>query len=237
ILNNADNINHQGCKKLLNAGYRFAFRIHETLNRGSFIERNRQGNLTVINGHFEPTRKDYKELNITFLDVSGEDCSVLEINHGEGQLPAHINIFLQLYNLPLLVILVVPYDPTVEGKSEGYTDRLMAQFLGAVDNRNRQQGLKKTRVILLITQWDKYTGRYKNDVNAFAREKLPATTALLNLERDLISEYSIGQVIQDNPPWIQSFNEEYPKRLWNRIYETFAGNGLDKKSWWQKLFE
>lgn len=234
ILNNAGNMKHEGCKKLLSDGYSFAYKAHETLKQKSFMTRNDKGDLTVINGRFEPTIKGYNNLNITFLDMAGEDLAIIDANHGQGQLPDHINIFLKLSTLPLLIILVVPHDPTVEGKSEGYTDRLMAQFLEAVDNRSTQDKLRKPRVILLVTQWDSYTGKYQNNVTAFAKEKLRTTYALLNPERDLVSEYSIGRVVEnEKDAWIESFHEEYPVRLWNRIYETFTGKSLNKKPWWQ----
>jgi hypothetical protein len=235
ILNNADNIKHTKCKELLHGGYKFAYKAHETLKQRRFMPRNDKGDLTLINGRFEPKNKGYADLNITFLDVAGEDLVEIDANHGEGRLPDHINIFLKLSTLPLLIILVVPHDPTVENKPEGYTDRLMAQFLGAVNNRSTQDRLKKPRVMLLITQWDSYMGKYKNDVETFAKEKLPTTYTLLNPNRDLISEYSIGRVIEltEGEPSIDPFYEEYPINVWNRIYETFTGKSLNKKPWWQ----
>ncbi|PPK74908.1 hypothetical protein B0F87_107151 [Methylobacter tundripaludum] len=235
ILNKGDNIKHKGCKELLQEGYRFAYNAHEILKQKRFMARNDKGDLTIINGRFEPTIEDCNPLDITFLDVAGEDLIELDANHGQGKLPNHINIFLKLSTLPLLIILVVPHDPTIENKPEGYTDRLMAQFLETIDKRSSQDKLKKPRIMLLITQWDSYAGKYQNDVTAFAKTKLPSTYTLLNRNRDLISEYSIGRVIEltEGELSIDPFYEEYPIRVWNRIYETFTGKSLNKKPWWQ----
>lgn len=240
ILNDGSRVKENNlCKTLLNNGAKIIDGVLQGFNKREFMARTTKGDVIVVNGRFIPdehifSKTRYPQLDVTFLDVSGEDLETIQINDGAGKLPSHINIFLKLARLPLLIVLVVPHNNAVKDKDKAYTDRLMAKFLNQVHNRTSRDNLKKPRIILLVTQWDSYSGKYVNNVKEFAKDKLPATYALLNKDVDLVSEYSIGHVIEDDAiPYIDVFYEDYPTRLWNRIYETFTGKRLIKKKWWQ----
>ena len=206
--------------------------IHEQMKKRRFVDRTTAGSITYLGIEYTPDKsKKLPSIDVTFLEMSGEDLKKVEVNRdGLGKLPSNIDVFFKATEISLLFIL------TAHWKEAAADDQRTANFLEYLIRQNPD--LKKTRVILLISQWDKNPNKDKEGVNEFVKNKMKATYTLMEDSKNVVNEYSIGHVIElDKSPYIEKFNDIYPSQLWKFIYKSITGQDLDKKSFLDKLLE
>jgi len=221
---------HPNIEKPFDRGAVLVSDLEGYMDDNRFPPRTKQGNVICVNGEFTPNDQRFADLDITFLEMSGEDLTEVAIQHDSvGSLPSHIDVYLKADGLPIVFILVSPWMEAAQD------DKVIAQFLDYVKAASPKGHSANSRMFLLITQWDTYKGQAT--ALEFAKANMKKTYNAIRSFRNIVNEYSVGRVVAvDKQPYIDPFNDEYPSRLWNQIYMTFTGRDLMKKSFFQWLF-
>ena len=201
--------------------------LYQTVRSGLFMDRTAVGSLYELDLKYTPARPR-KSMHFTFLEMSGEDLSKVELSeHSAGELPSNIDIFLKCHGLDLVFMMVAPYD-----EAEDH-DHLMIDFLDYVSEKNPQFSYSK--VILLISKWDRYEGRQVEDVENFVREQMPRTYSRLKARSGSLARYCIGEVTDTNE-YIVDFNHERPDSIKRWLYKAITGKKIkSEKPWFKRI--
>lgn len=220
--------------------------IQELMNKGRFIDRTKVGSLTYLTLNYMPKKFDpnpYPKLNTTFLEMSGENLKEVSVGKS-GRFPSNIDIFFRIPNLPMLFIVVIPWDYKLRMRDEVdkiNDDSLVARFFDYVKDKNPMLG--NARVMLLISKWDSNPHKETYGLLEFVEQNLPETYAQIKNSKNIVDVFSVGNIGEaDNKPYIYSHNKHYPKHLWRQIYMTFTNCDLEKlpevkRTFWQRFWD
>ena len=212
-------------------------RLQAAFANRRFPPRTAAGKTIQLHATFKPHFRDSQSpLEIVFLEMGGEDLRQVSI--GNHVLPAHINQFLRIKKLKLMFIMTAAWSDARKD------DKKIGSFLDYLNERSPH--LVESRVILLLTKWDTRPPSAKENVHDFVKKSMPETYSKLSSSRNVISDFSIGDIlperddgIEDPNDIIQEFNFPVARSLFNRIQETFSGinyEALPKKTLFGRLF-
>lgn len=206
-------------------GRRLLETIRNTIRDKRFPDQTRIGSLTHIDIRFEPLKKSKSNLWITFLEMSGENLTAIELrDNTPSQFPPNIDVFFKANNLSMIFVLVTSQQQA------NRDDALMVTFLDYIIGKDSR--FQNSRLLLLVSQWDTFVGEIETE--EFIRTRMPLTYARLRKNTNAIRNFSLGRITMvDNFPRIQEYNGEPAEKVFHWIYETLTGKSL--VSWWEKF--
>lgn len=187
---------------------------------------------------FTPKDRKLPKMNITFLEISGENLSKVKIAKNDphsGKLPDNIDIFFMCKNIKLIFFLVADHATALEDSL------LIDRFLNVVLNKN--ENFDNANYLLAITKWDTYNGKHKKNVEDFTKEFMPNihNRFINHTEGKAITHYSIGKILRsvDKGVVTEQIQEKNPKRaeeVANWLYRTITKRSLiPEPTAWEKL--
>lgn len=211
-------------------GAHYLKQLSQSVRKGEFMNRTAVGSLYELDLTYTPNKPNVP-MNFTFLEMSGEDLSKVELSEtSAGELPQDIDVYLQCPDLDLVFMMVVPYDDAEEH------DYFVIDFLDFL--KERKPDLDYSKVLLLISKWDRYEGLRKDEVDLFVKEQMPRTFSRLKAKKAKIARYSIGEVSEDNQH-ITQLNTERPEAVKRWLYNAVTGYRIKEQgeqgSFWNKL--
>ena len=202
-------------------GESLARRIKSLIETGRFPDRTSLGTVTHIDMQYKPHDPIKKAINVSLLEMSGEDLSEVVVDKS-GKLTESIEVFFKAGNISMIFVLVTSADEALEDTNT------LIQFLDYLFGKDEK--FYHSRIILLISQWDKYFGATNETVIEFVERKLRSVYAKIYRPHatNAIAKYSIGEVEPDvdGRPYIKKFDHESPEILWAWLYETITGSPL-----------
>ena len=94
----------------------------------------------------------------------------------------------------------------------------------------------------MISKWDQYGGKYKNDIGAFVANHMKLTNNLLTQIDGTISYYTVGEVIevqnqQATESMISQFDARQADVVKRWLYQSITNKIIPKQgeSWWSKF--
>ncbi len=221
-------------------GMFFLKEIFKKGREGLFLERTARNKITEIDLRYTP-KKPKKSMNLTFLEMSGEDLNKVELKrdrlNGEakgGILPDSIDIYLKCPRINMVFLLVTEQSRVRED------DVYMFEFLDYL--RKKQKNFRKPKVLLLVSKWDEYGGKYKKDISAFVANHMKLTNNLLTQIDGTISYYTVGDVIevqheQATEAMISQFDARQADVVKRWLYQAITKRVIPKQgdSWWSKF--
>lgn len=208
------------------------FDMLDNIKRGILPTRTEMGKVIEIDLVFEPNNKSkkVKPVNITFLEISGEDLK--EVRRG-GELAKNIDEFLNA-NIPLTFILVTD----VENADDD--DALMISFLQYLEEKSRKY--KQVNAILVIAKWDKSGDSnppHSDYLNEFIKTHMPMTSNQVDNYELFKTYYTVGQFTTDESgvEKLTQLNLSTAKILTEWLYESVSGVSLNYEgTFWERLF-
>ena len=187
--------------------------LYKSVREGYFMDRTAVGTLYELDLKYVPIKPEIP-MNITFLEMSGEDLSKVELSsQSMGKLPDNIDVFMTCPDIDLVFLLVVAYD---EASNQ---DSMMIDFLDYLKEKKVEFDL--STILLTITKWDRYDGIFKDDVEGFVKEKMPLLYSRIKADSGSIARFSIGHVSASNDHIIR-LNEERPDAIKRWLYKTIT---------------
>ena len=219
-------------------------------NQGDLIPVNIKGTLDLIRLTLEPNKNGIPKLDLTLLDLAGEDISRIEKNNGREFTEKIETVFngLQVNNSRVIFVLLTPFRPArldtdsrvsdLEGHNR--EDKLHVTFLQYLSQK--QPNLyANSKVFMIVSQWDTNSNPALR-VEDYIRNNRPQVFSYIQNKDVIYGEYSIGRVLTQGErdgsisQSIAYRDEVYPYRFWKEMYVQITGRDLDKKPWWQRLF-
>jgi ABC-type cobalamin/Fe3+-siderophores transport system ATPase subunit len=221
-------------------GMFFLKEIFRKGREGLFLERTARNKITEIDLRYTP-KKPKKSMNLTFLEMSGEDLNKVELKrnrmNGEAQgglLPDNIDIYLKCPRVKMVFLLVTEQSRVRED------DVLMFEFLDYL--RKKQKNFRKPKVLLLVSKWDQYGGKYKKDIGAFVSNHMKLTNNLLTQIEGTIAYYTVGDVVevqheQATESMISQFDARQADVVKRWLYQAITNRIIPRQgdSWWSRL--
>jgi len=227
--------NPSGALELRNSdnkeGMFFLKEIFRKGKAGHFLDRTARNKITEIDLMYTP-RKPKKPMNLTFLEMSGEDLTKVELRKDDysgatsgGILPDNIDVYLKCPKIKMIFLLVT------EWKKAETDDILMFEFLDYV--RKKQKAFRKPQVLLLVSKWDTYDGIHYNNIDAFVRENMKLTYNLLTQIEGSISYFTVGNVVEmenddTREPLIADMDPTQSDVVKRWIYQSVTGKTIPR---------
>lgn len=209
-------------------GAAYLKQLSESVRRGQFMNRTAVGSLYELDLTYTPNKPEIP-MNFTFLEMSGEDLTKVELSEtSAGNLPSDIEVYLKCPNLNVVFMLVVPYEDAEEH------DYLVIDFLDYL--KERKPDFDYSKLLLLISKWDRYEGLRKDEVDMFVKEQMPRTYSRLKAKKATLARYSVGEVSDDNQQ-ILELNTERPAVVKKWLYQASTGQKIkdESTSFWNKI--
>lgn len=209
-------------------GAAYLKQLSESVRKGQFMNRTSVGSLYELDLTYTPNKPEIP-MNFTFLEMSGEDLTKVELSESSaGDLPSDIEVYLKCPNLNLIFMVVVPYEDAEEH------DYLVIDFLDYL--KERKPDFDYSKLLLLISKWDRYEGARKDEVDLFVKEQMPRTYSRLKAKKATLARYSIGEVSDDNNQ-ILELNMERPNIVKRWMYQAATGYKIkdENATIWNKL--
>jgi hypothetical protein len=90
--------------------------------------------------------------------------------------------------------------------------------------------------LLLISKWDGYKG--ERSVGELVQKFLPLTYSALCKNDNAIMAYKVGKVKEvDGAPYIESFDDESPRKTLRWLYSTITGKDFMKETAWVRFWK
>ncbi|MEN0046220.1 MAG: hypothetical protein AAF806_04070 [Bacteroidota bacterium] len=209
-------------------GAAYLKQLSESVRKGQFMNRTSVGSLYELDLTYTPNKPEVP-MNFTFLEMSGEDLTKVELSESSaGDLPSDIEVYLKCPNLNLIFMVVVPYEDAEEH------DYLVIDFLDYL--KERKPDFDYSKLLLLVSKWDRYEGARKDEVDLFVKEQMPRTYSRLKAKKATLARYSIGEVSDDNNE-ILELNMERPNVVKRWMYQAATGQKIkhEQSSFWNKM--
>jgi hypothetical protein len=210
------------------------------INNGQLMGRNAMGNIDLFGLTLKPKNTHLDDLNLNFVDVSGEDISKIKSTQDAKLTPKIKAIFdaLELKKSPTIFLLVTPFT-SVENRGDADEDALHANFIDFLST-DYPTLFKLSRLFIVVTKWDQNKDN-KLTVEKFIKENRSSLYSKIMGTNAVYGMYSIGKILEttegnETRSTLVEINQEYPFRLWNKVYEIFSGRELTHKKWWQRIF-
>jgi hypothetical protein len=192
-----------------------------------FLPRSPLDTVTLSGGRFTPKDTKFSSVPLTFMEMSGERQRGLVAPTGSPGFPTNIDIFFQDPQLNLVFVVVVNHEDVTHEK-----DLLVADFLDFI--RSKDKRFKKSRVLLIVSKWDTYTGDHS--VTQLVKNMMPLSYAALADSKNAITTYTVGKVTTvGGQPYIADLNIESPRKLMGWLYQDIKGQDLFKENFWKRI--
>ena len=223
-----------------NGGFKQRDTMVTNFETGVLMGRNPDGTLDLFGMTLKPNHPKLDQIKLNFIDVSGEDISKIKTSE-DAQLTVKLKaVFnaLELDSSPVVFLLITPFV-TNEVNGDVDEDTLQANFVNFLKT-DYPELYRKGRLFVMVSKWDQNRDA-QYSVERFIKEKRPALYSLVQGTNTVYGAYSIGKVLETREGDITKAtlvepNDEYPWRFWDKLYQTYTGQGLIYKSWWQRLF-
>lgn len=199
------------------------------IRQGNLPNRTTKGNVTELNFIFTPNNKSEKvpSTNFTFLEISGEDLSVIR---GGGNYGDHIGKYLKA-DIPLTFIIVTSYD------NAHREDTIINQFLDEIELYGKDP--KKVNIILVISKWDKsghLEPRSMDELDDFIDKRLSMTSQRLDTFELDRTYYTVGEISTMGEEKVKRLSLKSAKNLSHWLYESIVGIPLDYEgTFWERI--
>ena len=165
-------------------GIRLIHEMMRDIEKGSFPQPTSVGTITEYDSAFAINGED---VNLTFLEMAGEDLKRVDVEDGEEGFPDEVKAYLTCPDISISFLIVADYD-RVLNRTE---DRLILQFLSYLYS----EGIDLSRVGVILSKFD----RDKTDMNIeeVVKEYLPQVDKWLTsdeISHPKVFPFSIGEV-------------------------------------------
>ncbi len=165
-------------------GIRLVHEMMRGMEEGQFPQPTSIGTITEydtafsINGH---------TVNLTFLEMAGEDLKKVDVETGDEGLDPHVHAFLSCPGISISFLIVADYQRVITRKE----DKLILQFLSYLYN----EGIDMSRVGVILSKFDR--DRTDTDVEEVIKTYLPQVDKWLtsgDIAQPKIFPFSVGEV-------------------------------------------
>lgn len=177
----------------------------DCLNDNQFPSKTNSGEIIEIDLGLEFTEDNIPDLQMTFLEMAGEDLIKVDIRKGEAN--AFEKTFTKYIKKTNAFIIVTDID---RAKKD---DAVISQFFNHISSRGADMSL----VLLVITKWDSYQDN--QDKKSFVTDNMPMSKNWLHsdkIEESQVFTFSIGKVSNRT---IEVLNLDDTKKIAEWIYE------------------
>ncbi len=168
-------------------GIRLMHQMMRDVEQGRFPQPTSIGQITEYDTAF---RMNDEDVNLTFLEMAGEDLRKVDVDAGEGGLPEAVKAYLNCPGISLSFLLVADFERVVARKE----DKLILQFLSYLYN----EGIDLSRVGVVLSKFDR--GRTDLDVADVIRTYLPQVDKWLtsgDIAQPRVFPFSIGEIVSE----------------------------------------
>lgn len=165
-------------------GIRLIHQMMRDVEEGQFPLPTSIGHITEYDSAFLMNGED---VNLTFLEMAGEDLKRVDVDTGEEGFPETVKAYLSCPGISISFLIVADFDRVVSRKE----DKLILQFLSYLYNEQ----IDMSRVGVVLSKFDR--GRTEMDVEEAVKTYLPQVDKWLSsgdIAQPRIFPFSIGQV-------------------------------------------
>lgn len=165
-------------------GIRLMHQMMRDVEQGQFPQPTSIGQITEYDTAF---RMNGEDVNLTFLEMAGEDLKKVDVDTGEEGLPESVKAYLSCPGISISFLLVADFDRVVARQE----DKLILQFLSFLYN----EGIDLSRVGVILSKFDR--GRTDMDVEEVIRTYLPQVDKWLtsgDIAQPRVFPFSIGDI-------------------------------------------
>ncbi|MEM9935786.1 MAG: hypothetical protein AAF824_19325 [Bacteroidota bacterium] len=166
-------------------GIRLIHEMMHDLESGEFPQPTSVGKITEYDAAFT---MEGQNVNVTFLEMAGEDLKGIDVEDEEEGLADHVEAYLTCPGISISFLLVADYERVVKRKE----DKLILQFLSYLYN----QGIDMSRVGVVLSKFDK--GVTDQNVEEVIQTYLPQVDKWLtsgDIAHPRVFPFSIGDVL------------------------------------------
>ncbi len=166
-------------------GIRLIHEMMHDLESGEFPQPTSVGKITEYDAAFT---MEGQNVNVTFLEMAGEDLKGIDVEDEEEGLAEHVEAYLTCPGISISFLLVADYERVIKRKE----DKLILQFLSYLYN----QGIDMSRVGVVLSKFDK--GVTDLNVEEVIQRYLPQVDKWLtsgDIAHPRVFPFSVGQVM------------------------------------------
>ncbi|MCB0836924.1 MAG: hypothetical protein KDD99_09710 [Bacteroidetes bacterium] len=165
-------------------GIRLIHEMMRDIENGSFPQPTSVGTITEYDSAFAINGQD---VNLTFLEMAGEDLKRVDVEDGEEGFPDEVKAYLSCPGISISFLIVADYE-RVMNRTE---DRLILQFLSYLYN----EGIDLSRVGVILSKFDR--DKTDKNIEEVIKEYLPQVDKWLTsdeISHPRVFPFSIGEV-------------------------------------------
>ncbi len=212
----------------------------DSFRQGILPGRTKKGTIQEFNISIHQKRK--KELDLNFIEISGEDIKSIVPSVDSEKKPSvhrHLDKYLSADNaINKRFIFVSNGEEHKKGRRVNANiseDILFDSFLRYLLSEN-QKGLQDINILFVISKWDIVREEYSNNYQKYIKHNFPQTLSILNGNRVKVMylPFSVGKIEEQlvdsknnlHENRIVSLDKVYVDRLIQWLYNTFTGETL-----------
>ncbi|MEM7375017.1 MAG: hypothetical protein AAF587_40865 [Bacteroidota bacterium] len=165
-------------------GIRLIHQMMRDIEQGFFPQATSIGQITEYDTAF---RINGEDVNLTFLEMAGEDLKKVDVDTGEEGLPDSVKAYLNCPGISISFLIVADYERVIQ-RTE---DKLILQFLSYLYNEN----IDLSRVGVILSKFDR--GRTDANVEDVIQTYLPQVDKWLSsgdIAQPRVFPFSIGEI-------------------------------------------
>lgn len=165
-------------------GIRLIHQMMRDIEQGYFPQATSIGQITEYDTAF---RINGEDVNLTFLEMAGEDLKKVDVDTGEEGLPDSVKAYLNCPGISISFLIVADYERVIQ-RTE---DKLILQFLSYLYNEN----IDLSRVGVILSKFDR--GRTDANVEEVIQTYLPQVDKWLSsgdIAQPRVFPFSIGEI-------------------------------------------
>jgi energy-coupling factor transporter ATP-binding protein EcfA2 len=165
-------------------GIRLIHQMMRDVEGGHFPQPTSIGQITEYDTAF---RMNGEDVNLTFLEMAGEDLRKVDVDTGQEGFPETVQAYLNCPDISISFLIVADYDRVVSRQE----DKLILQFLSYLYN----EGIDLSRVGVILSKFDR--GRTDMDVEEVIQTYLPQVDKWLtsgDIAQPRVFPFSIGDI-------------------------------------------
>ncbi|MEO1415398.1 MAG: hypothetical protein AAFW00_08970 [Bacteroidota bacterium] len=169
-------------------GIRLMHQMMRDIEEGYFPQPTSMGQITEYDTAFLMNGTD---VNLTFLEMAGEDLKRVDVDTGEEGFSDAIKAYLTCPGITISFLIVADFDRVVARKE----DKLILQFLSYLYN----EGIDMSRVGVVLSKFDR--GRTDMNVEEVIQNYLPQVDKWLtsgDISQPRVFPFSIGEILSED---------------------------------------
>lgn len=167
-------------------GIRLIHQMMRDVESGQFPQPTSIGQITEYDTAF---RMNGEDVNLTFLEMAGEDLRKVDVDTGQEGFPETVQAYLNCPDISISFLIVADYERVISRQE----DKLILQFLSYLYN----EGIDLSRVGVILSKFDR--GRTDLDVEEVIQTYLPQVDKWLtsgDIAQPRVFPFSIGDILQ-----------------------------------------